>query len=90
VTLFDGAVIEKESGVSAKLHPLVIMSMSDHFTRQRLSATPQQRVVGALMGEQKGRVVDIAGSFELIVTLVDGKHVLDQTFLIAKVENCEI
>jgi COP9 signalosome complex subunit 6 len=89
VSLFDGAVIEKESGVSAKLHPLVIMSMSDHFTRQRLSAAPQQRVVGALMGEQKGRVVDIAGSFELIVTAVDGKQVLDQAFLIAKVENCE-
>jgi len=88
VSLFDGAVIEKESGVSAKLHPLVIMSMSDHFTRQRLSAAPQQRVVGALMGEQKGRVVDIAGSFELIVTAVDGKQVLDQAFLIAKVENC--
>jgi COP9 signalosome complex subunit 6 len=87
--LFDGAVVEKENGLSATLHPLVIMSISDHFTRLRLSATPNARVVGALMGELKGRVVDISGSFELIVTEVEGRTVLDQAFLVSKVENRE-
>jgi len=79
-------VIEKESGLSAKLHPLVIMSISDHFTRYRVQSN-NSRVVGALMGEQKGRVVDIAGSFELIVGDVDRRLVLDQQFLLSKVEN---
>lgn len=87
--LYDGAVVEKESGLSATLHPLVIMSISDHFTRLRLSATPAARVVGALMGEQKGRVVDISGSFELIVTEVEGRFALDQAFLVSKVDNRE-
>jgi hypothetical protein len=61
--LTNGSVIEKDSSLtnlSVQLHPLVIMSISDHFTRLRVSNS-NQRAVGALMGEQKGRTIDISG-----------------------------
>ena len=55
------------------LHPLVIINISDHFTRGRTQAAadqPAPRVFGVLIGAQTGRHVEIANSFEIKV--VDG------------------
>ena len=67
------------------------MSISDHYTRTRLAAQGGAvgRVLGALMGDQKGRVLDVAGSFELIHSRVEEYDVVDSTFLTQKVESCE-
>ncbi|EIM83487.1 COP9 signalosome subunit 6 [Stereum hirsutum FP-91666 SS1] len=56
------------SGLSLSLHPLPILNISEHLTRLRL----QQKisvpfVLGALLGTQNGREVDIVNTFELAV-----------------------
>lgn len=49
------------------VHPLVIVNISDHYTRQAArSATPNAaRAVGLLLGQVNGRVVEITNSFDL-------------------------
>ena len=58
------------SALSLSLHPLVIINVSDHFTRSRANAaSPAQpaRVFGVIFGAQNGRQVDVANSFEVKV-----------------------
>jgi len=61
-----------EGALQLTLHPLVIINISDHFTRARCqaSADGSPRVFGVLIGAQTGRHVEIANSFE--VKVVDG------------------
>lgn len=54
--------------VSAHLHPLVIMNISEHWTRIRAQEGKAQQVIGALIGKQKGRNIEIMNSFELNFT----------------------
>ena len=50
------------------LHPLVIINISDHFTRGRCqSDAAAPRVFGVLIGAQTGRHIEIANSFEVKV-----------------------
>ncbi|KMU84715.1 hypothetical protein CIHG_02499 [Coccidioides immitis H538.4] len=52
-----------DSGLHAYLHPLVLLNISDHITRH---AVRQQRgpIVGALLGQQKGRSISLEHVFE--------------------------
>eukprot|EP00899_Mesostigma_viride_P024843 jgi/Mesvir1/5543/Mv25096-RA.2 len=70
-------------GLELKLHPLVIINVSDHHTRVRAhtSKGPVNRVIGCLLGAQAGRTVDISNSFELIYKIVDNAVVVDRDFL---------
>ncbi|XP_059281985.1 COP9 signalosome complex subunit 6a-like [Lycium ferocissimum] len=82
------------SGLTFKLHPLVILNISDHHTRLKSQATvnrdsdsppPQPpRVLGCVIGVQKGRTVEIFNSFELLYD--SSTHSLDRTFLDKKQE----
>ena len=47
-------------------------------------------VYGALLGSQKGRSVEVCNSFELVVTTVDGRAVLDKEYFTEKEEQCEL
>uniref|UniRef100_A0A7S0IIX7 COP9 signalosome complex subunit 6 n=1 Tax=Calcidiscus leptoporus TaxID=127549 RepID=A0A7S0IIX7_9EUKA len=77
------------------LHPLVVINISDHFTRAKaqrtsdgtpLSAEPP-RVFGAVLGEQTGRQVELANSFELKASLdASGGHVIDLGYLRQRLE----
>ncbi|TFY83324.1 hypothetical protein EWM64_g698 [Hericium alpestre] len=50
-------------------HPLPILNISEHLTRLRLQTKSSLPfVLGALLGTQNGREVDIVNSFELTVT----------------------
>lgn len=51
--------------VSISLHPLVIMNVSEHWTRIRAQSGIKQQVIGALIGKQQGRNIEILNSFEL-------------------------
>lgn len=53
-------------GVSIQLHPLVIMNVSDHFTRARHQNPSERhiRVIGALLGKQQGRVLELVNTVE--------------------------
>ncbi|KAL0328623.1 UNVERIFIED_CONTAM: COP9 signalosome complex subunita [Sesamum calycinum] len=68
------------SGLTFKLHPLVIVNISDHYTRVKsqslpphsaadassLPPPPPPRVFGCVIGVQRGRTVEIFNSFELL------------------------
>lgn len=58
--------MSSSSGLTFKLHPLVIVNMSDHYTRVKAQQRGHpSRVVGCLLGVQSGRVVEIFNSFEM-------------------------
>ena len=54
------------SGLTFKLHPLVILNISDHHTRVKAQRNGMaMRVLGCVLGIQTGRTVEIFNSFEL-------------------------
>ena len=70
-------VISPSAGSSdrqVKLHPLVLINISDHYTREKCRPegsplyTGAQRVAGVLFGVQQGNTVDIYESFEMLYT----------------------
>lgn len=63
--------------VTCSLHPLVIMNISDHWTRIRAQKGFKFQVFGALIGKQKGRNIEIMNSFELKFDVIDEEvHIL--------------
>jgi COP9 signalosome complex subunit 6 len=75
-------------GSQIALHPLVILNISDHYTRQKAQTRqgPIKKVAGCIVGLTETRRVEIANSFE--VPLVEGEHggvVMDLNFLRKKV-----
>eukprot|EP01117_Protostelium_nocturnum_P002978 TRINITY_DN13908_c0_g1_i1.p1 TRINITY_DN13908_c0_g1~~TRINITY_DN13908_c0_g1_i1.p1 ORF type:complete len:325 (-),score=105.54 TRINITY_DN13908_c0_g1_i1:43-1017(-) len=81
-------VVEKESStLDLRLHPLVIINISDHFTRTRVQQTdPKPRVIGCIVGTQTGRVVEIFNSYEISWSKVDGNPVINPEFITTKQE----
>ncbi len=51
--------------VLVALHPLVIMNISEHWTRVRAQQEKSRQVYGALLGRQKGRNIELCTSFEM-------------------------
>lgn len=90
------------SGLTFKLHPLVIVNISDHYTRVKSQTLPSvtssnggidgassppttlARVFGCVIGNQRGRTVEIFNSFELLYD--PSTHSLDRSFLEKKQE----
>ena len=81
------------SGLTFKLHPLVIVNISDHYTRVKSqmqqpsnnsNSNSNDRVYGCVIGVQRGRTVEIFNSFELLYD--ESTHSLDRTFLEKKQE----
>lgn len=81
-----------------KLHPLVILNVSDHYTRVKSQSQPPSsrssngadspsvnpRVFGCVIGVQSGRTVEIFNSFELLFD--PATQSLDRAFLEKKQE----
>jgi len=88
------SVLSKEGGgaLQIDLHPLVIINISYHHTRAKISqgtgssSNPNPRVVGAVIGVQEGRRLEVTNSFELTYNLVDGAVVIDFEYLKKKAE----
>jgi len=86
-----GAIIEKEGGSALEiaLHPLVLINISDHYTRAKYTSNERNpRVIGALLGVQSGRSVEVTNSFELVYSVVDGAVIIDVDYLKRKQEQC--
>jgi COP9 signalosome complex subunit 6 len=82
-------IVERESQLGTlSLHPLVLINISDSWTRARIKTKDKNpRVIGCLMGVQRGRDVEIFNSFELVYTVnAEGKMEIDQAFLTARKE----
>jgi len=85
----NSVVKEREGSgqLSISLHPLVVINMSDHWTRTKVQQRQDNpRVIGAFLGLQNGRQIEICNSFELVFSVVDGTIVIDQTYLHKKQE----
>nr|CAB3483378.1 unnamed protein product [Digitaria exilis] len=94
----SASAASSSSGLTFKLHPLVIVNVSDHYTRVKAQAAcsgdgssssgaaPGQppRVFGCVIGVQRGRTVEIFNSFELVLDPISGT--LDRAFLEKKQE----
>jgi len=53
-----------------RIHPLVVLHVADHWTRDnQQSGGTKERVLGALMGEQVGRVVKVLDAIDLVYTV---------------------
>ncbi|KAF0977057.1 hypothetical protein FDP41_003710 [Naegleria fowleri] len=89
-------VEESTSAIDLYIHPLIIINISDHYTRKKYQlkqgSTPvdtslDSKVLGILFGTQDGRRVEVRTSFELIFT-VDKSGVvnIDHTYLQEKIE----
>lgn len=52
-----------ESGLHVHLHPLVLLTVSDHITRH-VSRNRHDPIVGALLGRQHGREISLEFAFE--------------------------
>ncbi|OJD18212.1 hypothetical protein AJ78_01770 [Emergomyces pasteurianus Ep9510] len=69
-----------DSGLQILLHPLVLLNISDHVTRH---IARQQRgpIVGALIGQQKGRTISLEHVFECNVqTTSNGEITLHESW----------
>ncbi|KAF4518399.1 hypothetical protein B566_EDAN010492 [Ephemera danica] len=72
--------------ISLSLHPLVIMNISEHWTRIRSQEGAPKQVVGAVIGKQKGRNIEIMNSFELKFDTVDDSIIIDKEYYSVKEE----
>jgi len=73
---------ESGSALDISLHPLVIINISDHYTREKV-LKDDVRVFGILIGSQKGRKVEIFNSFAFLLTL---EHAIDVEYLSTKID----
>ncbi|KAF5269266.1 hypothetical protein FQR65_LT02567 [Abscondita terminalis] len=72
--------------ITCSLHPLVIMNVSEHWTRERAQEGSAPQVIGALIGKQKGRNIEIMNSFELVFSVIGGDVVIDRDYYSMKEE----
>ncbi|KAF5337116.1 hypothetical protein D9611_003225 [Ephemerocybe angulata] len=71
------------SGLSLSLHPLPILNISEHLTRLKLQKNdPSPFVLGALLGTQNGREVEIVNTFELATE--GDEDTVDHGFLVSR------
>lgn len=82
---------QSASGLDFKLHPLVLINVSDHYTRSRANGVDHSedgtfRVLGCLLGVQVGRTVDVSNSFELLYKNIDGRPSFDEAFLVKRLQ----
>jgi len=71
---------QQQGGLTVSLHPLVVMNISEHWTRTKAQEGKATQVYGALIGQQRGREIEIMNSFELDYTVVEQKVVIDRDY----------
>lgn len=75
--------------VSVSLHPLVLMNISEHWTRIRAQAGAAREVYGGLIGKQKGRKIEVLNSFELKFEVIDDDVIINKDYYNTKEEQCK-
>jgi len=70
------SAVDSAASLDIQIHPLVVMSIADHYTRDiALKAKSKKRVIGALAGQQNGRDVNVLESFEIAFNIDKNGHV---------------
>jgi len=86
------ATTKPSDALSVKLHPLVLLTISDFVTRHTLRGQ-QGPIVGAIIGQQNGREVTLEHAFECNVKAGEAineqeRVVLDPDFFATRLEQC--
>ncbi|EDV94715.1 COP9 signalosome complex subunit 6 [Drosophila grimshawi] len=68
------------ASVTISLHPLVIMNISEHWTRFRAQHGEPRQVYGALIGKQKGRNIEVMNSFELKADEIADETIINKDY----------
>lgn len=78
-----------DSGLHIQLHPLILLSISDHITRH--AARQQQGpIIGALLGQQDGREITLEHTFECLVAPDEnGEAQLQHDWFVERVKQCK-
>lgn len=77
-----------DSNLTVSLHPLVLLTVSDHITRHRVRGEAGP-VVGALLGQQKGRETTIEHAFSSrAITGPNGEVILDESWFGDRLQQC--
>lgn len=84
----DHVLVSNVSGsVSISLHPLVILNISEHWTRLTAQDGHSVPTLGALIGKQKDRTIEIMNSFELSYSILDDSSLfIDRDYYHSKEE----
>lgn len=72
--------------VSVALHPLVILSISDYWICMRSQEGSPVQVIGALIGKQEGRNIEVMNYFKLLSHTVEEKIIIDKEYYYTKEE----
>ncbi|KAI5732500.1 hypothetical protein M8J76_001050 [Diaphorina citri] len=72
--------------IHVSLHPLVIMNISEHYTRRRAQEGKPVQVIGALIGIQVGRKLEIKNSFELVYNIIEDEMIINRDYYTLKEE----
>jgi COP9 signalosome complex subunit 6 len=72
--------------VSVLLHPLVLMNISEHWTRIRAQEGAAKDIYGGLIGKQKGRKIEVLNSFELKFEIIDDDVIINRDYYNTKEE----
>lgn len=67
-----------DSNLIVSLHPLVLLTISDHITRHQVRGY-SGKIVGALLGQQKGREITLEHAFECNVQIDEQNQSIVQT-----------
>src|SRR3984957_20657563 len=77
-----------DSNLTVSLHPLVLLTVSDHITRHRVRGEAGP-VVGALLGQQKGRETTIEHAFSCrAIPGPNGEVIMDVYWFEERLKQC--
>lgn len=78
-----------DSGLHIQLHPLILLTISDHITRHA-ARCQQGPIVGALLGQQNGREITLEHAFECLVTEgPNGEAQIPDNWFVERVQQCK-
>ncbi|KAA0190969.1 26S proteasome non-ATPase regulatory subunit 7 [Fasciolopsis buskii] len=67
-------IYERPKISTVVVHPLVLLSVVDHYNRSGKVTSGQKRVVGVLLGEQRGTTLDVSNCFAARERIVGWYH----------------
>lgn len=78
-----------DSGLHAQLHPLVLLTISDHIARHA-ARSQQGPIIGVLLGQQNGREITLEHAFECHVSYgPNGEVLLSQPWFDERLKQCK-
>ncbi|KAH0604827.1 uncharacterized protein H6S33_006495 [Morchella sextelata] len=73
------------TGLQISLHPLALLTISDYITRHTLR-NGSGPILGALLGTQQGRSIDIEHAYEILLLRTDDQISVDEPWFIEKLK----